>query len=93
LGFGENANQSQSQLNSQGKHPSLCQVCQTFSDDYYLRTHIQIKLDHNTLARLTKGGVTKSESNAKKSWLTYEEQEVIVDYVIAYRKGTSWVSP
>lgn len=69
--------------NAEGKPPSLRHVCQTFSNDYYSRTCRRINLDHNTLARLVKGGITKSESNAKKSWVTYEEQEVIVKYVIA----------
>jgi hypothetical protein len=68
--------------NSQGKPPSLRHVCQTFSNDYYSRTRIRIKLDHNTLSRLVKGGITQSESNARKSWLTYEEQEVILKYAI-----------
>jgi len=67
---------------TEGKPPSLQHVCQTFSNDYYSRTHIQINLDHNTLARLAKGGVTKLESNARKSWLTYEEQEAVLKYMI-----------
>ena len=73
--------------------PSLRHICQTFSDDYYSRKLVRINLDHNTLARLAKGGITKAESNAKKSWLKYEEQEVILEYVIEMARRGFPLSP
>ena len=79
--------------NTEGKPPSLRHVCQTFSNAYYSRTRVPINLDHNTLAGLAKGGITKSESNAKKSWLTYEEQEVILNYAIAMARRGFPLSP
>ncbi len=78
---------------TEGKPPSLRHICQTFSIDYYSRKHIQINLDHNTLRRLVRGGVTRSESNAKKSWLKYEEQEVILEYVIEMARRGFPLSP
>ncbi|KAF8261793.1 hypothetical protein EI94DRAFT_1521643, partial [Lactarius quietus] len=65
-----------------GKPASLHAVCKAISDDYFLRTQIQIHLDHNTLSRLSNGGRSLMETNAKKCWLTGKEQEVIVQFVI-----------
>ncbi|KAF8257447.1 hypothetical protein EI94DRAFT_1630476 [Lactarius quietus] len=63
---------------SGGKPASLHAVCKAVSDDYFSRTQIQIHLDHNTLSRLSNGGRSLTETNAKKCWLTGKEQEVIV---------------
>ena len=79
--------------NLERKPPSLRHVCQIFSDDYYSRTRLRIKLDHNTLSRLAKGGIMKSKSNARKSWLTYEEQEVVLKYVIEMARCGFPLSP
>ncbi|KAH9079561.1 hypothetical protein EDB83DRAFT_2198848, partial [Lactarius deliciosus] len=71
-----------------GKPASLCAVCQIISDDYYSRTQIRIHLDHNTLARLSNGGRSLTEANGEKSWLTSEEQDIIVQFVIeSARRG------
>lgn len=64
------------------KKESLHEICQTVSDSYFANTQRQIELSHQTLAQLSKGGVTKAENNAKGSWLTKEEQYIVVDYVI-----------
>ena len=66
-----------------GKKPmSLQMVCKSVSDDYFARTKIHVPLDHKTLLRLASGGITLTESNSKKSWLTKEENEVIVQFTI-----------
>ena len=66
-----------------GKKPmSLQMVCKSVSDDYFACTKICVPLDHKTLLRLASGGITLTESNSKKSWLTKEENEVIVQFTI-----------
>ena len=50
-----------------GKLMSLQKLCQLVSDDHYEKTHERIPVDDSTLARLVKGGCTKTESNGKKS--------------------------
>ncbi|KAH9009830.1 hypothetical protein EDB84DRAFT_1240814, partial [Lactarius hengduanensis] len=71
-----------------GKPASLRAVCRIISDDYYSRTQIRIRLDHNTLARLSNGGRSLTEANGEKSWLMSEEQDVIVQFVIeSARRG------
>ncbi|KAH9010736.1 hypothetical protein EDB84DRAFT_1229869, partial [Lactarius hengduanensis] len=71
-----------------GKPASLRAVCRIISDDYHSRTQIRIHLDHNTLARLSNGGRSLTEANGEKSWLTSEEQDIIVQFVIeSARRG------
>jgi hypothetical protein len=75
------------------KSASLRKVCQTISDDYYSRTRKRVNLDHNTLARLAKGGTNLTDHNGKKSWLTYDEQQVIVEYVLEMARRGFPLSP
>lgn len=67
---------------SGGKSASLRAVCKAISDDYFTRTQIRIHLDHNTLARLSKGGRSLTQTNGMKSWLTNTEQDLVVQFVI-----------
>ncbi|KAH9165071.1 hypothetical protein EDB89DRAFT_1911699 [Lactarius sanguifluus] len=80
--------QAEKAMSTRGRPASLCAACWIISDDYYSRTQIQIHLDHNTLARLSNGGRSLTEANREKSWLTSEEQEIIVQFVIeSARRG------
>lgn len=65
-----------------GKPMSIRKLCQLVSDEHYAKTQKRIAVDDTTLGRLIKGGITKTESNGKKSWLTKEEGDIIVDYAI-----------
>jgi hypothetical protein len=65
-----------------GKPFSMRKLCQFVSDDYYKREGERIHLDDSTLARLVKGGTTRTETNGKKAWLTNEEGNIIVDFTI-----------
>jgi len=76
-----------------GKPLSLRKLCQIVSDNYYEQEHKQIHLDHNTLARLVKGGVTRTESNGKKGWLTKDEGDIIVDFTIVVARWGFPLSP
>jgi hypothetical protein len=64
------------------KKKSRHQICQDASDVYFSATGRRIKLHHNTLARYGKGGVTLTQSNGKKSWLTAGEDQTIVKFTI-----------
>ncbi|KAF8151382.1 hypothetical protein B0H34DRAFT_623466, partial [Crassisporium funariophilum] len=76
-----------------GKSTSLRKVCQTISDNYYSRTKMRVNLDHNTLARLSKGGTSLTDFNGTKSWLTYDEQQVILEYVLVMARRGFPLSP
>ena len=76
-----------------GKPASLRAVCKTVSDDYYSRTQIRVHLDHNTLARLSNGGRSLTETNGKKSWLTNEEQDIVVQFIIELARRGFPLSP
>ena len=78
---------------SEGKPVSLRKVCQRISDDYYSRTKKRINLDHNTLARWEKGGTSLTDHNGKKSRLTYDEQQVIVEYALEVARRGFPLSP
>ena len=39
-------------------------------------------MDDSTLAWLVKGGITRTESNGRKSWLTKEEEDIVVNFAI-----------
>ena len=75
------------------KSASLRKVCQIISDDYYLRTRKRIILDHNTLARWEKGGISLTENNGRKSLLTDDEQQVIVEYILEMARCGFPLSP
>lgn len=74
--------QAEKAKTSGGKSASLQAVCKAISDDYFTRTQIQIHLDHNTLAWLSKGGRSLTETDGMKSWLTNTEQDLVVQFVI-----------
>jgi hypothetical protein len=75
------------------KKQSSRQICRDASDAHFASTGRRIMLHHNTLARHGKGGVTLSESNGKKSWLTAEEQENIVQFAIEMAQRGFPLSP
>jgi hypothetical protein len=64
------------------KKKSLHQICRDASDAHFASTFRCIILQHNTLAHHGKGGVTLTESNERKSWLTAKEQENIMQFAI-----------
>ncbi|KAH9015412.1 hypothetical protein EDB85DRAFT_1866866, partial [Lactarius pseudohatsudake] len=61
---------------------SLRQICKEVSDAHFAETGRRIPLAHNTLARHARGGVTLTQSNQRKSWLTAEEEENVVNFAI-----------
>ncbi|KAI6138985.1 hypothetical protein BKA82DRAFT_30362 [Pisolithus tinctorius] len=62
----------------QGAHT----ICTDFEQIYYNEYGKQIKLSHSTLIRLADGGISKSQSNAQHSWLTDQEVNVALNYII-----------
>jgi len=48
---------------------------------YKIETGQDIKIDHNLLIHGAKGGRTRAQANAARSWLTTEEQEVVIKYI------------
>lgn len=52
------------------------------ADDQYERTQEWIHVDDSTLAWLVKRGVTCTESNSKKAWLTKEDRIIIINFTI-----------
>src|SRR6267378_361617 len=76
-----------------GKPMSMRKLCQLVSDDHYERTQKRIHVDDSTLARLVKGGITRTESNGKKGWLTKEEGDIVVDFAIAMARRGFPLSP
>ncbi|KAH9974318.1 hypothetical protein BGW80DRAFT_1205067, partial [Lactifluus volemus] len=75
------------------KKRSSRQICKAASDDHFAATGRRIPLDHTTLLRHAKGGVTLTESNQKKSWLTVEENESIVKFTIEMAQWGFPLSP
>ncbi|PBK90687.1 hypothetical protein ARMGADRAFT_933530 [Armillaria gallica] len=49
---------------------------------YKQETGKEIKLNHATVINHTKGKNTRAQNNAQKAWLTPEEVEVIIAYII-----------
>jgi len=72
---------------------STRQICQDASDTHFAATGRRIPLHHTTLARHGKGGVTLTQSNQKKSWLTVGEDETIVKFVIEMAQRGFPLSP
>jgi hypothetical protein len=64
------------------KRKSTRQICKAVSDAHFAETGRRISLAHNTLMRHAKGGVTLTQSNQQKSWLTPEEEKNIVNFTI-----------
>jgi hypothetical protein len=75
------------------KKKSACQICKEASDTHYAETKRRILLAHNTLARHGKGGLTLTQSNAQKSWLTADEEENIVKFAIEIAQRGFLLSP
>ena len=76
-----------------GKPMSMRKLCHLVSDDHYARTHQRIPVDDSTLARLVKGGITRTESNGRKSWLTKEEGDIVVNFAIETARRSFPLSP
>lgn len=72
---------------------SLRQICKDASDAHFAKTGRHISLAHNTLARHGKGGVTLTQSNQQKSWLTAEEEENIINFAIKIAQRGFPLSP
>jgi hypothetical protein len=80
-------------LASGEKKKSTRQICQEASDAHFATTGRRIPLHHNTLARHGKGGVTLTQSNGKKSWLTAGEDEIVVKFTIKMAQHGFPLSP
>ncbi|SJK99862.1 uncharacterized protein ARMOST_03173 [Armillaria ostoyae] len=57
-------------------------ACNEFMQRYKQETGKEIKLNHATVINHAKGKNTRAQNNAQKAWLTPEEVEVIVMYII-----------
>jgi hypothetical protein len=75
------------------KKKSTHQICQDALDAHFAATGRCIPLHHNTLACHGKGGVTLTQSNQKKSWLTAGEDENIVKFTIEMVQCSFPLSP
>jgi hypothetical protein len=65
------------------KWRSACKIAGDFMSLYKQETRQDITLDNSYLCQhADKGTCTWSEANAAKSWLTKEEVEVVIEYVI-----------
>jgi hypothetical protein len=65
-----------------GKKAGLRTICWDLEKAYYLEKGKRISLNHNTLRNLANGRQMRSEANAAKGWLTKEEANEVVEYVI-----------
>jgi hypothetical protein len=72
---------------------SLRQICKDTSDAHFAETGRRIPLAHNTLARHAKGGITLTQSNREKSWLTVAEEENIINFTIEVAQRGFPLSP
>jgi hypothetical protein len=63
------------------------------SDAHFAKTGQRIPLAHNTLAWHAKGGITLTQSNQKKGWLTPKEEENIVNFAIEIAQWGFPLSP
>lgn len=57
-------------------------ICDEVGQAHYTATGHRIRLSTSTLQRHVRGGRTKSKFNVAKGWLTNDESELIVSYVI-----------
>ncbi|KAJ7438903.1 hypothetical protein B0H11DRAFT_1824888, partial [Mycena galericulata] len=58
------------------------QFCDIVQAEHFKAHGKQIKLSSSTAARLEKGGLPKSQSNAAKGWLLAEEAEIVIAYAV-----------
>jgi Tc5 transposase DNA-binding domain len=63
-------------------HRSAHTICSDFEALYKQETEKPIHLSYSTLQRLTNGGKTKAQSNADHRWLTPEEVEIVIEYIV-----------
>lgn len=63
-------------------HKSARTICKDFETLYLQETGKLVHLSHSTLTRLASGGRSRAEADARKSWLTQEEIDVVSDYII-----------
>ncbi|KZP23538.1 hypothetical protein FIBSPDRAFT_684056, partial [Athelia psychrophila] len=56
-------------------------ICTDFENLYRLETGLTVKLSHTTLIRLTQGGRSQADSNAKRTLVLKEEEEVLIDFI------------
>ena len=87
------AEEQQRSLAAGEKKRSSRQICQDTSDAHFEETGRRIPLSFNTLVRHAKGGVTLTQSNSKKSWLTEEEHEIVVQFAIEMAQRGFPLSP
>ena len=57
-------------------------ICKDFERLYLQETGDPIKLSFSTLTRLANGGKTQVQSNSERSWLSPEETNVVLEYII-----------
>jgi hypothetical protein len=60
----------------------LHKVCEKVEKEFFSEKGIHIKLNHNTLSSLAKGGRLRMDVNAEKSWLTAGEAEEVIKYTL-----------
>jgi hypothetical protein len=75
------------------KRKSLRQICKDASDAHFKETGRRIPLAHCTLALHANGGVTLTQSNRDKSWLTANEEESVVNFAIEVAQRGFPLSP
>jgi len=75
------------------KKKSSRQICQDASDAHFAATGRRIPLSFNTVVRHAKGGINLTQSNGKKSWLTEEEHETMVQFAIEMAQRGFPLSP
>ncbi|THU88830.1 hypothetical protein K435DRAFT_604063, partial [Dendrothele bispora CBS 962.96] len=65
-------------------------VCAEVEAEYTRKTNKVVSLNHVTVWNLVHGGQLQANYNAEKSWLTQEETEEVIDYVLEL---ASWGHP
>lgn len=66
----------------EGKRQSSRTVARDFICLYKQETGHDLTLDHSLLCRRAVGGNMRMQANAARSWLTDEEQEIIIGYMV-----------
>lgn len=61
---------------------SARKICSDFQEIHTQETGTTIRLSYCTLIRLAAGGKTLTQARAEKCWLTPEETEIVVEYII-----------
>lgn len=74
-------------LSELGKAPGLQRrgartICRDFEEMNLQATGKRVQLSYSTLLRLAAGGKSLAEINAAKSWLTAEETEQVIAYIV-----------